>query len=185
MQVGWGGGGGCGWGGGHFDHAGVQRRHDNVDLQRLRRKQRGTGVGQLLRLLSARDRAPGCHDRRPALASQPLGPRRPAMAMQAWLSTALRHDLQQADFMRGGVKGVHALLERGWLLCDPIQPPDEAVVACRSRSAAIGQIRENWAGRTSASKRSPRAGRAGQQSSPRARWAQPVIRRQWTVGRTV
>ena len=57
-------------GGGHFDHAGVQRRRDNVDLQRLRRKQRGTGVGQLLRLLSAPVRAPGCHDRRPASASQ-------------------------------------------------------------------------------------------------------------------
>ena len=42
--------------------------------------------------------------------------------------------------MRGGVKGVHALLERGWLLCDPIQPSDEAVVACRSRSAALGQM---------------------------------------------
>ena len=123
-------------GGGDFDHAGVQRRSDNVDLQRLCRKQSGTDVGQLAlrRLLSALDCVPGGRERRPASASQPLGSRRPPMAIQALLSTALRHNLQQADFMRGGVKGVHALLERGWLLCDPIQPPDEAVVACRSCS---------------------------------------------------
>ncbi len=81
--------------------------------------------------------------------------------------------------MRGGVKGVHALLERGWLLCDPIQPSDEAVVACRSRSAALGQMMcELGRAHERIQAVSSDPGRAEQQSSPQARWTQPVISQQ-------